>query len=172
MEEWKDIEGYEGLYEVSDMGRIKSRKRNGEGRILKPGIDRYGYEFAALSHFKDAHIYHVARLVAIHFNGNPNDLPQVNHIDGNKRNNRHDNLEWCTLQQNKEHAMKMGLFKDKFPKGEQHHNNKIPAEIVKEIKIKLLNGVSYKEIYELYPDQELSRHNLYNIKSGKDWKWL
>lgn len=97
MEEiWKDIEGYEDLYQVSNMGRVRSLRRN---IILRQGI-RNGYERVVLSTNNIPKKYSVHRLVAHAFIPNPDNLPQVNHKDENRTNNCADNLEWCTQEYN------------------------------------------------------------------------
>jgi hypothetical protein len=105
MEAWKDIPGYEGLYQVSNLGRVKSlaryRMNNGnsqtfvEERILKPFICGKGYCKVELSKNGTAKPYGVHRLVATAFLTNINNYPQVNHKDENKLNNNAENLEWC-----------------------------------------------------------------------------
>lgn len=98
MEEiWKDIEGYEGLYQVSNLGRVKSLRRN---IILKIKIERNGYEKVVLTVNSIHKDYYIHRLVATAFISNPDNLPQVNHKDENKTNNCVDNLEWCTPKYN------------------------------------------------------------------------
>ncbi len=102
-EEWRDIEGYEGLYQVSNLGRVKSfnyRGHKGNIGILKPRLDGKKYETIAL--YKDGKPKYVRihRLVAQAFIPNPNNLPQVNHKDENKTNNDMKNLEWCTNEYN------------------------------------------------------------------------
>lgn len=124
MEEiWKDIEGYDGLYQVSDMGRVKSLDRYTDygmskgivafrkGVIMKPFINNAGngYECVKLSKFGVKTIFSVHRLVAIAFLPNPDNKTEVNHIDGNTRNNKVYNLEWCTHSENMKHAFKTGL---------------------------------------------------------------
>lgn len=131
MEEiWKDIEGYEGLYQVSNLGRIKSLgrtierigqkgksfKRTYPVKILKFGKDPKGYYRTSLALNGVNTTVKIHRIVAQAFIPNPNKLPQVNHIDGNKENNRVDNLEWCDNQENQDHAWKNGLRK----KGKEH----------------------------------------------------
>mgnify|MGYP003463631969 FL=1 len=102
-EEWRDIEGYEGLYQVSNLGRVKSfnyRGHKGCIEILTPRLDGKGYEMVAL--YKEGKVRNtkVHRLVAQAFIPNPNNYPQVNHKDENKTNNDVKNLEWCTNKYN------------------------------------------------------------------------
>ena len=118
MEEvWKDIVGYEGLYEISSIGRVKSVDRiSPQGhhlpeRIRKPYIDKDGYPKVNLCKEGKVIHYPVHRLVAIAFVPNPENKPQVNHIDGNKANNCVANLEWNTDSENMLHAFRTGLKK-------------------------------------------------------------
>lgn len=106
MELWKDVEGYEGKYQVSNWGRVRNAKRN---IIIKPYLNHKGYEKVSLSRGTKGNTnkHRVHRLVAQAFIPNPNNLPQVNHKDGNKRNNSVSNLEWCTNAQNAHHAVLM-----------------------------------------------------------------
>lgn len=102
MEEiWKDIEGYEGMYMVSSLGRVKTligRYKN--VTILKEGIKNNGYCSITLYKNKKPHHYWVHRLVAQAFIPNPNNYPVVNHKDENPKNNCVENLEWCTQEYN------------------------------------------------------------------------
>ena len=102
-EEWRDIEGYEGLYQVSNLGRVRSlncRGHKGCMGILTPRLDGKGYEMVALYKEGKARNIKVHRLVAQAFIPNPNNYPQVNHKDENKTNNDVKNLEWCTNEYN------------------------------------------------------------------------
>jgi hypothetical protein len=118
-EVWKPIDGFEGAYEVSNFGRVKSIKRlrrtKGGGvtfvseRMLKPAIDHFGYCKVVLTKNGKRHYYKVHRLVAIAFIPNPENKPEVNHKDGDKTNNCITNLEWNTPTENKRHAFAMGL---------------------------------------------------------------
>jgi hypothetical protein len=113
MEEiWKDIEGYEGIYQVSNLGRARSLDRTiisgaynspmfKKGTILKPQPKGYiGYVGLSLSKDGKRENVYIHRLVAKAFIPNPDNLPEVNHKDENKKNNRADNLEWVTTQEN------------------------------------------------------------------------
>lgn len=111
METWKDVEGYEGLYQVSDEGRVKSlKKRFGrqEGeRIMKPSMEWCGYMRLGLTKDGKARIFAVHRLVAKAFIPNPENKPVINHIDGNRANNRVENLEWATYKENSNVSKKL-----------------------------------------------------------------
>ena len=102
IEIWKDIKDYEGLYQVSNFGQILSLhyNRSRKCKLLKLIKTKFGYLRVQL--FKDGKgkMFIVHRLVAETFLKNPDNLPQVNHIDENKENNRVDNLEWCTSEYN------------------------------------------------------------------------
>ena len=108
-EEWKPNTGYEGLYEASNTGKIKSFQR-GKARILSLCKNSQGYLQVVLRKDKAVKSLYVHRLVASAFMPNPNNKPEVNHIDGNKANNNINNLEWVTRKENASHAVKMGLY--------------------------------------------------------------
>lgn len=109
VEMWKDIEGYEGRYQVSNLGSVKSLIT--KERILKPGTNNRGYLYVALSENGEAKNFLVHRLVALHFIPNPGQREFVNHIDGDKTNNMKSNLEWNTFRENYNHAMKNNLLR-------------------------------------------------------------
>lgn len=103
---WKDIKGYEGLYQVSNLGRVKALEKkciNGrvnKEKVLKSNEDNMGYKYIGLTKNLIRKYYKVHRLVALTFIPNPNNYPCVNHKDENKVNNIVDNLEWCTHRYN------------------------------------------------------------------------
>ena len=97
IEEFRDVVGYEDLYEVSNEGRVRNKIT---GKIKKPAKDKDGYLRVSLYNKEVKGTYGVHRLVAKSFIPNPNNYPQINHIDENKSNNSADNLEWCDCQYN------------------------------------------------------------------------
>ena len=105
MEEWRDVPGYEGLYQVSNLGRVRSEKRSTtRGVILKGKINTHGYVEVTLSKKNVRKTARVHRMVAIAFIPNPEGKPQVNHRNGDRSDNRAENLEWCTASENMVHA--------------------------------------------------------------------
>lgn len=104
---WKDVKGFEGLYRVSNTGKVLSLPRNGtNGSIRKQSIDKDGYKQIIL--FKDNKKYYkrVHRLVAEAFIPNLKEKPEINHLNNNRKDNRVENLEWCTNKENLEYSHK------------------------------------------------------------------
>ena len=107
MEEiWRDITGYEGLYQVSNLGKVRLLKNNKE---LKQSVWGNGYTRVVL--LEKCFLLH--RIIAVAFISNPENKKCVNHIDGNKKNNYINNLEWCTHSENMKHAWDIGLHSKK-----------------------------------------------------------
>ena len=115
MEIWKDIEGYEGLYQVSNEGNVKSLARYHvrNDRILKQSHDKDGYNIVCLTKDNLKKWFRVHRLVAKAFIPNPNNYQVINHKDENPKNNSVENLEWCTIQYNNDYGSRNGNFSKK-----------------------------------------------------------
>ncbi|QJT70467.1 hypothetical protein [Microcystis phage MaeS] len=131
MEEiWLDIIGYEGQYQISNLGKVRSLDRidtrgyNQKGRILRIKFTKNtGYATVSLSSGSQVVQHRVHQLVAKHFVQNPYNKRVVNHIDGDKKNNNYDNLEWNTHSENNKHAIDNGLRNSS--KGEKHGKSKL-----------------------------------------------
>ena len=108
IEIWKPIKDYEN-YEVSNLGKVKSLNynRTGEEKILKPRKDKDGYLYVGLYKSGKRKFFKIHRLVATAYIFNPDDKPQINHIDCNRQNNCVENLEWCTIKENAQYREKM-----------------------------------------------------------------
>lgn len=177
---WKSLKGIVELgdyYEVSNLGRVRSidrkvNSRNGKrlvkGKILKQQVDKYGYMRVHCYMNNKSKQYQVHRLVALSFISNPDNKPQVNHKDGNKQNNRVDNLEWSTNKENVKHAFSIGLKEG--IKGEENVNAKLTENDVVDIyNLYKTNKYSMKDLADKFNTSET---NVYDIVNRKRWKHL
>ena len=128
---WRDVVGYEGLYQVSNLGRVKSFYR-GKVHLLKYQLDSQGYVIVTLCKDGKGRGCKVHILVAQAFISNPENKPFVNHIDGNKSNPHVSNLEWVTPSENMKHAFRIGLKKSAA--GVKHGKSKFTEEQVRYIR--------------------------------------
>ena len=147
-EVWKDVIGYEGLYQVSNLGRVKSFPRHGTpsncARILKQHKDGKGYKRLWLCKEGIQKNYKVHRLVAEAFLPNVDNLPQVNHKDENKANNSVSNLEWCNNQYNAPYNGRMEKIADKISKRVRCLETGIVYSSISQAS--RLTGISYSNI--------------------------
>lgn len=146
------IKGYEGLYEISNLGRIKSLCKKGSKKelILKQQCLDLSTGYLGVQLYKNNKILtkRLHRLLAENFIENPNYYKVVNHKDGNKQNNSLNNLEWTTYSLNTLHSYKLGL--QKIKKGEELKNCKITENQLKEINFLFKKGFSNKDISKKY----------------------
>jgi len=148
VEEWREIEGYEGFYEVSNMGRVRRvKKYHGRTGVIKPQPDGRGYLHVRLSRDNKVEIRNVHRLVGKAFLPIDERRPYINHKDGQKDNNMADNLEWCTAKENYAHAVNALGFK--AARGFQKPNTKLSLEQVSEIRL-LAQTNKQKDIAEMF----------------------
>lgn len=108
-EMWMDVSGFKGLYQVSNLGNVRSITRY--KKVLKPMIDKDGYRTVILKNNGFEKHFRVSRLVATAFVPNPLEKPIVNHIDMNRQNDTAENLEWCTTKENVAHSMRHGKYR-------------------------------------------------------------
>jgi hypothetical protein len=173
MEEWRDVIGYECLYEVSSEGQIRSKKRtvirkNGRSyavnqNVLKPSEDGCGYYRTALSGKGKLKTVKVHRIVAAAFVGEITEGLEVNHINGNKKDNRATNLELVTRSENVRHAFKIGLARPM--RGSDNPTAIIDEAIARDIKM-LLGHFSCSKIAKYF---EISIHIVKDISRGRTW---
>lgn len=182
MEEWKDIVGYEGYYQVSSDGNVRSLNRTVHhsknsgtrilfGRMIKNHKNTKGYISVALSKNGVVAMYRVHRLVAKMFVPNPNNLPEINHIDENKSNNASSNLEWVSHLNNIRHGTGIRRGADKrfgsvHHYGESHAYAKLTNHDVVTIYKSSLLGRELSKIYNV------SESCISEIKNKKSWKHL
>lgn len=164
---WKDLTGYENLYQISNYGRLQ-RFKNNRFKILKgcifKGKNNYIYFDISKNGIRKRIIVHIE--VAKHFISNPLNKPQVNHKDGNKQNPKSSNLEWCTSSENNLHAIRTGLVHHRGEKnGSATMNDKEAKIIIKRLK----NNECLKTISN---ETGLSERHLRSIRKGDYWKHI
>jgi hypothetical protein len=174
MEIWKDIKGYESLYQVSNLGRVKSLEKkdymhlNKCYRIKKEIILRYSisnnYRSVSLYRNKKQKTFSIHRLVAIHFIDNIKNKKEVNHINGIKTDNRVENLEWVTSSENQIHALEKNLYTPK--KGGDHSNSKLNEKKAYDIFISDLNNSELSKIFRI------SISVISSIRNKRAWKHI
>lgn len=167
MEKWIDIKGYEGIYQISDKGRVKSF-RCGKEKIMKPTARKADGRLAlSLRKNNMPEYFKVHQLVGNHFLEKTKEKNEINHIDGNFINNNFENLEWCTRKENMNHAFKTGLTVIGLP-GESNPNAKLTANEVREIrKLYKKEKMHHLELAEMFG---VSRSSVRQIIQKKTWK--
>lgn len=172
-EVWKDIKGYEGKYQISNLGRLKSI--NGKFKVSCPDgfitlgtIDSVGYRKVSLRKSGQRVEYRIHALVANAFIQKRHSEKRliVNHKDGNKLNNHVSNLEWVTDLENCQHAIKTGLTNNR---GSNHGMSKLTEDQVILIRKLRSEGLLFKEIADKFG---ISRRQAGDISSGRNWGWL
>ena len=166
IEEWRDIRGYEGLYQISNTGLVKSLHST-KTIILVEYKDRDGYSLVGLHKGGSQTTFRVHRLVATHFIPNVNNKPTVNHIDGNKSNNSLTNLNWMTDREQYIHAKSTGLRNDV---GESNPSARLNDISVKEI-VNLLKNTNYTQV-EIASMFGVKRKAISEICRGVNWKHI
>ena len=165
-EVWKDVVGYEGLYKVSNKGRVISLARFSfnrmiRGRVLRPGSNQHGYEIVSLAKDGKNRGFLVHRLVAMAFIPNPLNKPSVDHIDTNKRNNCVDNLRWCTNEENMKNTTTSAKMKS--------HGGAQSKRAIPILRVSLYDGSikTYGFLKEAIKDNHISHQHLNKCLTGK-----
>lgn len=171
IEQWKDVVGYEGLYMVSDLGRVKSLERvskhNYGGfrkvpeKILSQGKKRYCNVVFSVEANRKTFLVH--RLVGNAFIPNPENKPTINHKKGNRKDNRKTSLEWNTIKENANHSYDIGLSKTH---SEKHHSAKLKNSDIPNIIEKCKNGLTQREVSKLY---NVSESTISVIMTKRKW---
>lgn len=164
-EVWKDIDGYEGIYKISNLSRIISLKHN-KINILKQIDTKSKYVRINLYLYGKRNTEMVHRLTALAFIPNPENKPCVNHKNGIKNDNRVENLEWATYLDNNIHALKNKLRINK--NGEDHFNSKLNVKKVIEIRLKYKTGLF--TLLDLANEYGVGFKNISKIVNNKTWK--
>ena len=182
IEEWKPIIDYENLYMISNLGRVKKLEnqvtqkdlkgniytRTFPEKILKERNNKTDYITVGLNTNSTSKTFRIHRLVAIHFIPNPENKPEVNHINGIKSDNRLENLEWCTSAENSKHALETELTKIQY--GSETTNSKLTEKEVLEIrKLKETTNMTSTEIGKLFG---VNQPAISKIIHRKTWKHI
>ena len=158
-EEYKDIEGYENLYQISSLGNVKSLNKR-KGRILKPAKNNKGYLRVGLCKQGKRKMYLVHRLVTSAFIENPNNLPQVNHKDEDKTNNAVENLEFCDAKYNNNYGTR------NIRAAESNTNNPKQVKQGKQVLCLETNKI-YPSLKEVQRQTGFAKSNISNACNGK-----
>ena len=168
-EHWRDVVRYEGVYQVSDWGRVRrTGKTSGAkiGRILRPGTSRSGYAYVNLYRHQEQVTRRVHRLVAEAFLPNPRMVGDVNHKNGDKQDNTVGNLEWCTRSENHRHAFRTGIRDRQV--GEDASGSKLTWEQVEQIRDMYATGYySWRELAALF---HVTHTTIGNVVKNRTWQ--
>lgn len=158
----KPIVGFED-YKINQFGEVINK----HDKMLKHSTDRYGYKFVTLYRNKKPNIKYIHRLVALSFIPNPDNKETVNHINGNKGDNKLENLEWATYSENIRHAYKLGLSSVHKQFGEKSGTAKLNRQKVAEIRaLTATRKYKQKEIAEMYG---VKRETIRKVTNNLSW---
>ena len=164
----KEIAGFEGKYDITSDGDVISLNYSGTGKekILKARADNKGYLRVVLHKNNKPYEHKIHRLVAEAFIPKIEDKNYINHINGDKADNRIENLEWVTLSENTKHAFDTGL---KSHKGEKHPQSKLKEQDIYEIFNLYYKGYKRKQIAPIF---NVSHYTITDVLNRKSWKHI
>ena len=160
-EEWREIKGYEGKYQISNLGRVKSLKGNHGNyreKILSGSPNTGGYLQVDLLKNGKRNTFKIHKLVAIHFIDNPNNLPEINHKDENKQNNKVSNLEWCTRKYNQNYGTRTQRASEKMKGSKNPRSRKVQC---------ITTGKVFNYIKEAAEYYNIDKHSISDCCKGK-----
>ena len=161
---WADIDGYNGKYRVSTLGNVKSL--HGKGRLLKPYRGKYYWTVRIIKDGKYK-THRIHRLVALAFIHNPENKPNINHINFDRDDNQADNLEWCTQGENIWHTVRHGRNNPTI--GETHPCAKLKESDVLKIRKMIKFGMPKRKVARIY---NVSNVTIIGICNGRLWKHI
>jgi hypothetical protein len=167
MEIWKDVKGFEGIYQISNMGRFKSYKGDPNGRILSNKNGKGDYLSVVLSYGSKRRYTRIHRLVAEAFVPNPDNKPEVHHKDGNKQNNCAENLEWVTRSENHRHAL---LQSPNMVKGMVRYNRFIRPKAIQQFSLDGKFVAEYPNAAEAAKATGICRRNILQVANREEYK--
>lgn len=167
---WKDVVGYKGIYQVSNFGRVKGIDRVGgnnhtyKEKILKPQAHTHGYFQVTLNNKSKKTKVYIHRIVLEAFEGSCPPEMECNHKNGNKRDNRLSNLEYCTRSDNHIHAYR--ILGKKAPRGENHNGSKLTEKDVRRIR---KSKDTVRSLVNLF---QVSEQTIRDVLKKRRWNWL
>jgi hypothetical protein len=174
-EEFRDIPGWEGYYQVSNLGTVRSIPRtvvsrtgkvyNRKGKVMSQHYSKDGYKVVDVTKEGRNRTLGVHRAMALAFISNPNNKPMVNHINAKRDDNRLDNLEWCTNAENIQHSFNLGISDNR---GDKHPRRVLTMEIVRGIRAELESGKSPVEVANIF---DIKRRNVYAVRDRQNWNY-
>jgi len=174
IEQWRDVVGYEGYYQISNLGHVKRIHAitcAKVGHILKPDIAHNGYLRVTLCKFNKPKKFPIHHLVLIAFVGpQPSPVHQCNHANGDRADNRLENLSWVTPSENQQHSFKVLGRRSSGPKGERCALSKLTTKQV--IEIRRLHASGKLTALELASMFHVARRTIYGIVNRKRWKHI
>lgn len=174
-EEFLDIPGWEGMYQVSNLGTVRSLDRivgsvtgktyHRKGKVMPQHYNEDGYKVVYLTKNARDRTLGVHRAMALAFIPNPDNKPMINHLNAIRDDNRLENLEWCTNSENIKHSFNLGISCNK---GDKHPRRVLTMEMVRGIRAELASGKTPAEVAGVFG---INRRNVYAVRDRQNWNY-